>query len=341
MNNATFGKSGKTTSVEKPPSPPLPLSGKQYEIAYGDQRAVITQVGATLRSYDVSGAPVIDGFSENEICQSAKGQILAPWPNRLRDGKYIFGNKSGTAAIDEPERHNAIHGLLRYYLWDLVTATQNYCRLQCHLAPQPAYPWWLEIQIEYRLTKSGLSVEVVASTPGEETAPFGIGFHPYLSTGRHDLDGCRIMVPASVVLPVDDRMIPEGQHDVTGSQYDLRTPTLIGDMSLDTAYTGLQRDADGMVRVKFEPVGAERQVTLWMDSSFKYVQVFTADTLPNKSERRRMIALEPMTCPANALQTHADIIELEPGKDFHARWGISMALGDTASQYRNTEHHKN
>ena len=330
MANATFDepdRSSKATSAGKPLPlpPPLPLSGRQHEIAYGNQRAIITEVGATLRRYDVGGTPIIDGFSEHEICQSAKGQVLAPWPNRLRDGKYTFKDKSGIAAINEPERHNAIHGLLRYHLWNLVAATQNYCRLQCRLAPQPAYPWWLEMQIEYRLNRSGLSVEMAASTPGEETAPFGIGFHPYLSTDRHDLDGCRIMLPASMVLLVDDRMIPEGRHDVTGSRYDIRTPTLIGDMSLDTAYTGLQRDGDGIARIEFEPAAGNRLITLWMDSSFKYVQVFTADTLPDESERRKMIALEPMTCPANALQTHADIIELEPGREFHARWGISTA----------------
>ncbi len=325
MANTTFDKSSNKASTEVTP----PLSGRQYEIAYGNQRAVIAEVGATLRRYDVGGAPIIDGFGEDEICHSAKGQVLAPWPNRLRDGKYTFKGKAATVAINEPERHNAIHGLLRYHLWNLVTATQNYCRLQCILAPQPAYPWWLEIQIEYRLSRSGLSVEVTASTPGKETAPFGIGFHPYLSTNRQHLDGCRIMVPASTVLVIDDRMIPADQHDVTGSQYDIRTPTLIGDTSLDTAYTGLQRDADGIAKVELDPADGSRQITLWMDSSFKYVQVFTADTLPDESERRRMIALEPMTCPPNALQTHVDIIELEPGQRFHAKWGISTtALND-------------
>ena len=37
-------------------------TGAQHEIAHGDQHAVVTEVGATLRAYESGGAPVIDGF---------------------------------------------------------------------------------------------------------------------------------------------------------------------------------------------------------------------------------------------------------------------------------------
>jgi len=79
-------------------------SGFQYEISLGNQRAVVTEVGATLRSYAVDGVDVLDGFDVSELSSAGRGQILAPWPNRLEDGRYTRYGKEGRAALDEPER---------------------------------------------------------------------------------------------------------------------------------------------------------------------------------------------------------------------------------------------
>jgi len=44
-----------------------PPSGEQLELVLGDQRAVVTEVGAGLRSYSVAGVDVVDGFTESEL----------------------------------------------------------------------------------------------------------------------------------------------------------------------------------------------------------------------------------------------------------------------------------
>ena len=68
-------------------------SGEQYEIIFEDQRAVITEVGATLREYWSGGRPILDGFAVSEMCSGGRGQLLMPWPNRIRDGAYEFGGR--------------------------------------------------------------------------------------------------------------------------------------------------------------------------------------------------------------------------------------------------------
>ena len=67
-------------------------SGEQYEISLGTQCVLITEVGAGLRSYAVEGCDIIDGYDRAERCPSGRGQILAPWPNRIEDG----GSGSGS-----------------------------------------------------------------------------------------------------------------------------------------------------------------------------------------------------------------------------------------------------
>jgi aldose 1-epimerase len=61
-----------------------------------------------------------------------------------------------------------------------------------------------------------------------------------------------------------------------------------------------------------------------MDERYRYVQLFTGDTLA-EPKRRRSVAIEPMTCPPNALVTGEALDILDPGATWTASWGISVA----------------
>ena len=98
----------------------VPSSGEQYEIISGTHRAVVTEVGATLRSFSVEGRDVVRGFGLDEMSTAGRGQNLIPWPNRIRDGRYTFNGVTYQLALTEPARHNASHGLARYVPWVLV-----------------------------------------------------------------------------------------------------------------------------------------------------------------------------------------------------------------------------
>ena len=119
---------------------------------------MVTEVGATLRTYSMGGLDVLDGFGLDEQASAGRGQVLAPWPNRLDGGRYAFGGIEGRAAIDEPERGNAIHGLVRWLPWSAVSSAGDAVTLACLLDPQPAYPWRLELDLEYWLAADGLTV---------------------------------------------------------------------------------------------------------------------------------------------------------------------------------------
>ena len=61
-------------------------------------------------------------------------------------------------------------------------------------------------------------------------------------------------------------------------------------------------------------------LTLWVDESYRYVQLFTGDPLPDVA--RRSLAVEPMTCPPNAFRTGDDLVRLEPDSSATTAWGI-------------------
>ena len=130
---------------------------------------------------------MIDGFDVSERCSDGRGQVLAPWPNRLEDGQYSFDGCPANAALDEPERHNAIHGLVRWLPWTLLGRAQNVVTLGIVLYPQPGYPWRLSLTVEYRLGRDGLSVTTEARNTGAGHCTVRSRF-PSLSE-RRNLDG--------------------------------------------------------------------------------------------------------------------------------------------------------
>jgi galactose mutarotase-like enzyme len=298
-------------------------TGQQWRIGHGGQEIVVCEVGATLREYNVGSHAVIDGFGTDQWSPSGRGQVLAPWPNRLADGRYEFNGIRAQAALDEPERRNAIHGLVRWLPWTLQTRHQNQLSLRLQLHPTPGYPFSLLLELEYHVGRDGLTVTMKARNIEAEPIPFGLGYHPYLTAGPETVDGAILQLPARHTLELDDRGLPTGTlTPVAGTERDFTTARFIGPLALDTAFTTLQRDAEGKAWASLDAPGGATGASLWVDPGFGYLMVYTGDTLGDVNRRRRSVAIEPMTCPPNALRTGIDLITLQPDTEWTASWGL-------------------
>ena len=297
-------------------------SGEQVEITLGDQRAVVVEVGGGLRTYSVGGRELLDGYEADEICTSGRGQVLLPWPNRTEDGVYEFDGQVHQLALDEPERRNAIHGLVRWSAWSIRERDPGRVVLEHLLRPQPGYPFSLAVSIEYALSDQGLSIATTATNTGPDPAPYGYGCHPYLTLGTETVDSLVLTAPGRAVLHSDDRGLPTGQVAAAGTEYDFTRPRAIGATQLDHCFTELER-VDGVARVELHDPDENAGLTVWMDEAYGYLQLFTGDPLPDVD--RRSLAVEPMTCPPNAFRTGKALIRLEPGDSFTSTWGIAPA----------------
>ncbi|MGW7202884.1 gluconokinase, GntK/IdnK-type [Streptomyces sp. NPDC054837] len=298
-------------------------TGEQWQLRRGGQRASIVQLGGALREYVVNDRPLLDGFTGDSAITGGRGQLLVPWPNRVADGRYRFDGHDLQLPLTEPEEHNAIHGLLRWTLWKLLAHSEDTLRIGTTLCPQPGYPFLLEVCAEYRLGPEGLEVSVCATNSGTVRAPYGVGQHPYLTVGTDLVDTALLTVPARYRLLTDDQGLPVGQEPVEGTVYDFRAARPIGDLRLDAAFTGLDRDARGRTVVRLAHSSGLRGVDLWLGDGTRYVQVYTGDTLAEPERRRRGVAVEPMSCPADALRSGTDLTVLEPGDTHVLRWGLT------------------
>jgi aldose 1-epimerase len=334
-------------------------SGEQIELVAGDLRAVVTTVGATLRCFDAAGVHVLWPFPEEEIATGGRGQVLSPWPNRLEGGRFQFDRATAVAPLNEPERGNAIHGLVRWLSWAVESQAADAVVLRCTLEPQPGYPWRLFHRMCYKLDAAGLSVTFRVTNMAETTAPFAIGFHPYLFVGPTPgcLDRARLVLPVSERLVLDSRGLPVGAEDVAGSAHDFRPQATevvpagtdpggprdgsgaraigrtVGTVVLDDCFTGMQLEADGrwhahLIRralsgSRSDREAGEEEIVLSADSLFSHVMCFSGDTLALARDRRVALALEPMTAPPNALRTQSSLARIAPGAELSATWTLS------------------
>ncbi|MER7332857.1 MULTISPECIES: aldose 1-epimerase family protein [unclassified Micromonospora] len=299
---------------------PKAPSGSQWTISFADQTAVIVEVGGGLRTYQAGGREIVDGYAEDEICPAGAGQVLAPWPNRLRDGQFTFGGHTHRLPLSEPGTRSAVHGLVRWVPWRLLEQTPSAVTLGFDLPAQPGYPWSLSLTTRWELGGDGLTVTHTATNAAAEPAPFGLGAHPYLLPPV-SVEETWLRIPARSRLLVDARHLPVGEAKVAGSEFDYTVPKRIGTGRLGTAYGDVilaSRDRHTVtLGTSDAPV-----TSVWADAAFAWWQVYTADSVPSP-RHRRSIAVEPMTCPPDALRSGRDLIVLKPGEPWSASWGIT------------------
>ncbi|MBJ7595935.1 MAG: aldose 1-epimerase family protein [Candidatus Dormibacteraeota bacterium] len=302
-------------------------SGEQIEISRDGHRATIVEVSGGVRTYDVDGRTLLDGYEAGELCSGGRGQLLVPWPNRLCDGRYEFDGQAYDVPLSEPDKQNAIHGFLRWESWRIAERAEDRVVMEHTLHPRAGYPFALHTSVEYGVGADGLTATVTATNVGGRRSPYGMGVHPYLLAGDAGVDDVWVEAPARRYLTVDDRQIPTGVADVEGTRYDFRRRRQVGKEAIDTAFTDVARDADGRAWVRVWSGDQTHGVGLWMDERYPFYMLFTGDTLPAREQRRRSLAVEPMTCAPNAFASGDGLIVLAPGESVVSRWGIAPLSG--------------
>ena len=299
-------------------------SGAQFEISAGDHQAIVVEVGGAVRTYDVGGQPVLEPFPIDAMCDGAHGTPLVPWPNRLADGRYSWDGTEYQVALTEPEKQNAIHGLLRWATWVARVHEADRVVMGAVVPAQSGYPFALDVEVEYRVGPDGLVVTTTATNVGDTALPYANGQHPYLSAGDDGvLDDCTLEVTAATRIDTDPvRQLPSGTEPVAGTEYDFSTRRAIGASQIDHAFTDLERDPDGRAWISLgRPDGSFAEI--WVDETYPYLEVYTGDTLaPHR--RRRGLGSEPMTAPPNAFATGEGVIRLEPGDAAVTQWGARL-----------------
>lgn len=303
-----------------------PLSGTQHVLRAAGYEAHVASVGASLRMLRFGDRDLITPFAADEVRPAMSGALLAPWPNRTADGAYEFGGARHQLPVNEPERGTAAHGLVAWLDFAAVSAGPDELMLRAVIPPQPGYPWRVRLEVTFTLSADGLTQEIVAVNESASDAPFGLGGHPYVlagDSGPGAIDAWELELPGSEVLLVSpDRLLPTGSAHVAygDGHWDFREPRVLGATEINHAFTQLRRDGGGTARVRVRAAGGSGVEVAW-DDRCPWVQVYTADS-PSSATHRHAVAVEPMTCPPDALNSGRDLLTIAPGAAVSAGWTI-------------------
>jgi aldose 1-epimerase len=296
--------------------------GAEYPLRNGGYSAVVTEIGGGVRALQCEGRDLVLSYGADEVRPRYFGSLLAPWPNRIADGRYAFRGEEHQLALDEPGRRTALHGLVAWARFEATRVDDTTVTMSHRLVPRTGYPFDLEISATYTLDGSGLHTSVRVVNVGSRPAPWGTAPHPYLRAGTGTVDAWTLTLPADDVLDVTpDRLLPIGKVSVGEMGFDFREPRPLEGVALDHAFCSLRPGADGQVRVVVTDASGAGVECAWDPTALPWVQVHTAD-LDDPASSRQGLAVEPMTCPPDAFNSGTDLVVLEPGTESAVSWSL-------------------
>lgn len=287
----------------------------------GDNTARISPIGACLDHMLVHGAELIQQFPEGTPRPFSAGALLAPWPNRIRDGRWTQQGQTHELAITEPARNNAIHGLVTGRLFEVSDQSETSVTLEYAIDPTPGYPFSLRLTVRYELNNQGIECSMSLLNRSYASAPVALGAHPYITLGETPIRSLTISAPVVSHLITDTQMIPVAEEGIAGSNVDISSPISLKNLELDTGF----RLGGAVPHVTTIESPAGKTVTVWQSEEFGWLQVFVTDEFPGPTGPTSALAIEPMTAPADAFNSGTDLKWLDPGESWGGRWGISLS----------------
>lgn len=305
----------------------------------GAVRVVLALRGATLLSWQVARgaagqlteptepterAELTDGYRDEAELLSQDGVragLLAPFPNRVADGRYHYGGRDHDLLPGRVANRTVYHGFAREAPFRLVgaTTTADSARLLLRttsIRPDryPGYPFALDLDVEYTIGRRELGIEIRATNVGETTAPYASGWHPYFTLSRPRLiDDLVLQIPADTLIRTDTSLIPlPGKEALLPldrcPDMDFRTPRKLGDAVIDACFADLASGPGGRTETVLSDPATGDELRVWQHGG--YMHVFTGDTLAR--DRRTSIALEPVEAPTDAYNRpeHANALSL-------------------------------
>jgi aldose 1-epimerase len=302
----------------------IPFSGDRITLARDTAAAEIGLVAAVLCELSVGGVRLTETVPPDSLPPMGCGIVLAPWPNRVRDGRWMLDGEPQQLDLTEPALGNASHGLLRNTAYHVLERRPDVVRLGAHIPAQHGWPFALDTWVRYALEPDGLTVTHGARNVGDRPAPWAVGAHPYFRIGETPVERLTVVVDRPEYLELDDRLVPVAVRQVADTPFDLRSPRTLADVDVNVAY-GDSEAFIGRSEAAWLRAPDGSSLALWLDEEFTWIQVYTPRDVPRADGKGPAIAIEPMSAAPDALNSGRGLVWLAPGTEWQASWGVRYA----------------
>lgn len=286
------------------------------ELRFGDYQAEVAQEGAALKTLHFRGTEIVS-VPRPVADFSFAGSTIAPWPNRLEDGSWVLDGELLQGEVNEQKNNNALHGLTFRTEFELVSHSDRSAVFRTVLNPSAVYPFTVELLVEYELGDSGLCCRFSARNLGAANAPIGYAAHPYFAFD----EGSELRVTARKAALNSERQLPIGEQDLSALGLVFGEDVPISQLSLDDCVFDF---APGERVTSITRPSISKIVDVWQDENCGYLMLFTRRP-KTAGDYPELLAVEPQTCPANALRSGTDLVWLAPGASYSVSWGVRVS----------------
>ena len=285
------------------------MANPTYTLTHGDAEAVINLVGSALVGLRFGNHIVIPEV--NLEPKTYAGSLLAPWPNRIAQGRYQFEDNQYQLEIRDG-LGNALHGLVDEANAEVVETRAGFLKLATKVEASAGYPWNLLVEATFELTADELVVIYFVTNVGSGSAPVGIGTHPYFPFS----DDTTIEVNAVTAFVHGSDMMPVSQTPAAEIGLGSGNAVLVRDLKLDTQFTGVTNPVATLKT-------GSHSLDIWHERA-PWLMIYTTNKFPWANGPGNAIAIEPQTCPADAFNTGENLRVLASGESTFMRFGLKL-----------------
>jgi len=300
------------------------------ELKFKNQILKINPLGGGIAQYYIlengERRDIIYGYGNEENKAGSMGDILFPFPGRVKDSIYEFDGKKYLLSGTKIKDGHAKDGFAKINPWKIPPQKENEAKLLFEMTEEEyepkGFPFSLQLTLHYSLSKDGFTCRAEVLNFGSKPAPFGLGFHPYFSLGANSVNDLEIKIPAKKLVEFDNNLFPTGKTiDLEYSSLNFGNSKKIKENIIDNCFCGLDTE-NGIAKtcLTFQ----DYKVKIWQDRNFPYLQIYSGDTIPEQY-RRHGLAVEPQTCTGFALnKPEMGLIILSPDEKFIGSWGVEI-----------------
>jgi aldose 1-epimerase len=277
--------------------------------------AVIELDGALISRLILGNEDVIKyPLKEDDPKKGYPSALLFPFPNRIKDARYTFEGKEYTLDINDTDSHNAIHGLIAFERFELVSQSENKAKLKyVYHGHNEGYPFPFEFMVEYSLSGHQLKVVVEGINTGETNMPVGFAWHPYFGFGSAPIGEMEVKAPRRVKMELSERNIPTGESETERAGLIPLKNTILD--SVFTLPEG-ENSSENTIELRFK----RKKLLVSQKTGKNKLNYFVLYTPPS----RDCIAIEPQSCNTNAFNNEEGLVVLKPGKKVKYEMSVKL-----------------
>lgn len=278
---------------------------KQAILRVGDLNSyfeVAPSQGGRVTNLVIENIPIITEPDDIDYADSYAASVLFPFPNRIEDGVYNFNNVDYVLTCNQTKEHNALHGLIYNQAFDVVERIQNKEKAEVKLdyvsdGSFEGFPFKFKVELTYELCSNEFSCQIKVTNTDAYAFPFALGWHPYFSTSEKKT--------STLQFKSKNQLINNHRNIPVEVKSHLETVSLNFDESFDDCFELASNE------VLFQT--PDYSLTIKLNNTSNYLQIYTP-------KGKNVIAIEPMTAPANCFNNGLGLKILEAGASHTETW---------------------